>query len=911
MRYIITLLVVLTFSQFRLIGQEVTFELLHYSVSDGLRDHRVNTIIEEGGYLWVGTNRGINRFDGYRFTDFEPVNGSPDIQNRRIQKFARLDDERIVVIHANYHSKDRQFHYIDFNAGTLQPFDTGSIAGTSEHSVEESMLESGFEVPLYTGEQNRILKDMLGNALELQIDDHSGPTKALLKMTDGATLDLDKAWLAIGRSTEIYSNNFADVIYSGSWNGMVQINIKRSPFTRYLDEKIQGWEYRKICRSIAEVGDHLFVSTEKEGPALIDLRSGKSQMLANEEDAEIIDRINNVRGTMVTQSGSIWTSAYRGYIHEVQPFKPEFREYRSEPQHAYLTAAPLNDSILVIAAVREEEYSLKVFNTRSGQFDDLNLKYFDAINEFRSTFILPTNDGLLWYGTFSGLFLVDLNKSEVVAGFMGAAATATIDDFGFPVSRNLPGSNVLVVTVTSDGNLWMGIENTGVVEMTPEGDIITFLTEEEGLPHSTVCGILKDASGFWLSTYNGLAHYDVQTKLLRSFSIENGLPHNEFNRFSSFISRDSTYYFGTMNGLVGFKPGEVLATDLPVRLLVSEVRYFDSDGKSQIVDRKLNAGSQITIPARSRSFSFDLALSDRNNPAKNTYAYKIIPEGSLPANIDWRSNGSNRTISVEYLPAGDYQVEFQGVAADGVVSNTFGATLVVEEYFYKAWWFIAVVMGALLILGYAIHRYRLGQVLKIERLRTKLSSDLHDDVGGLLSGVALQMELLEQTVDESNKPRVRKIAASSRSAMSNMRDVVWAIDSRSATYNDLVERIREFAQEVLDPVNIDFYLSTEGISGAQNLSTEHRHNILLITKEFITNSIKHAEASRVNVNVRRDGRTLRMTLQDNGRGSSGSNGSPKTGQGLRNIEMRTQRLGGELRYIEGPGFGLAISFPLG
>jgi len=126
-------------------------------------------------------------------------------------------------------------------------------------------------------------------------------------------------------------------------------------------------------------------------------------------------------------------------------------------------------------------------------------------------------------------------------------------------------------------------------------------------------------------------------------------------------------------------------------------------------------------------------------------------------------------------------------------------------------------------IAYSIFRYRLQQALAMERLRTKISSDLHDDVGSLLSGLAMQTELMEINASETDKFKLQKIAGISRNAISQMRDLVWSIDSRRETVEDLLERMRELAEELLLPKDISFQMDSFNVKNP-NKNCQHTQN---------------------------------------------------------------------------------------
>ena len=137
-----------------------------------------------------------------------------------------------------------------------------------------------------------------------------------------------------------------------------------------------------------------------------------------------------------------------------------------------------------------------------------------------------------------------------------------------------------------------------------------------------------------------------------------------------------------------------------------------------------------------------------------------------------------------------------------------------------------------------------------------------------------------------------------------MRDVIWAIDARNSTFGDLKLRMTEYANEMLPPLGIEFNLRSTGMPDEQVLSAEVRHGLILIFKEFVTNTIKHAQASRVDVDIERTRTEFRYTMRDNGRGADLTEAS--TGQGLQNMRMRAEKMGGDIELKATSGFSLTV-----
>lgn len=218
---------------------------------------------------------------------------------------------------------------------------------------------------------------------------------------------------------------------------------------------------------------------------------------------------------------------------------------------------------------------------------------------------------------------------------------------------------------------------------------------------------------------------------------------------------------------------------------------------------------------------------------------------------------------------------------------------------------------ALLLLGGVLftrqfYRNKIQRAAQIEKLRTKISSDLHDDVGSILTGLAMQTEIMEYSANEIQKPKLRRITELSRSAMSRMRDAVWAMDARKDNWKSLIDRMHEFANEALEGSQIQFQLSQEGINGEGELSATIRQNIYLIFKEAITNVIKHAQASQINTSLTHNAGKIQMIIQDNG---VTKEQKPSAGLGLSNIQMRADQMNAQLDIQQGHGFTVQLTIP--
>jgi signal transduction histidine kinase len=255
------------------------------------------------------------------------------------------------------------------------------------------------------------------------------------------------------------------------------------------------------------------------------------------------------------------------------------------------------------------------------------------------------------------------------------------------------------------------------------------------------------------------------------------------------------------------------------------------------------------------------------------------------------------------LQPGDYLLELKastGLNDDNAVYYSLHITM--KQVWFKKPWIIALFSLVMIGLLVIYLRSRFNQKLKRQKdladLRTKISSDLHDDVGTILSGLAMQSQMLTFTAKEEQKESLNEISNMSRDAMERMRDTVWAMDSRKDKYENLIDRMRAFVEKNLAMKNITHEFIVSDIDTKKFINPEKRQAIYLIFKEAITNIIKHSDGRHVIIQFGYEKNHLHLTINDNG---SEKKATQSDGLGLSNMKMRADKINGQLtaRYENG------------
>jgi signal transduction histidine kinase len=260
----------------------------------------------------------------------------------------------------------------------------------------------------------------------------------------------------------------------------------------------------------------------------------------------------------------------------------------------------------------------------------------------------------------------------------------------------------------------------------------------------------------------------------------------------------------------------------------------------------------------------------------------------------------------------------RAVNADGISSpQPATVSLRLAAPIWRRWWFIALGALGLGALVYLVYRYRVARLLEFANMRTRIATDLHEDIGSGLSRMAILSEVVKRQTSASApqaEPLLTEIADSARVLVDSIRDIVWAIDPGHDDLASLIYRVRQFASDVLEPKQLTFDFPTPAELEKIKLDPEQRRHLYLIFKEAINNIAHHADCRSVAFGVQlADGR-LTADLQDDGRGfvTSEPQTNGRGGHGLENMRRRIEQLNGQLRVESEPGRGtrLHLSLPL-
>jgi signal transduction histidine kinase/ligand-binding sensor domain-containing protein len=330
--------------------------------------------------------------------------------------------------------------------------------------------------------------------------------------------------------------------------------------------------------------------------------------------------------------------------------------------------------------------------------------------------------------------------------------------------------------------------------------------------------------------------------------------------------------------------------------------------------------SGVDLPWRRNRIELRFAGLSYRDPGMLRYQVR------LKSGAPWIDASGRPSFRFVDLPPGKYHAEVRA-SLDGQRWSpaTAGLSFRVRPPVWRTWWFTALLALAAAAVVYALYRYRLAQVLRLERTRTRIAADLHDDIGASLSRIALQSDLLKQpaVLRPADAGRLLSdIGESARTLVDGMSDIVWSIDPKRDDLASLAARVRQFALGLFEPLGVALVVDVPEDAARVRLGPEQRRHIYLLLKEALNNIARHAAAKSVTVTIGAGAGRLEVEVRDDGRGfaaappappggaAAGDGVSPRPGtrggHGLPSMRNRAAQLGGSLTVASTPGGGTTL-----
>jgi len=674
---------------------------------DSLRDNHVNTLfIDHDNRLWVGTMHGLDLFDSNRgtfnhyLTFATQPNGSSglnisvihqdksgqfwigtlgnslikfDAQNNTFAAYPNSSDNQSTI------SSDYVTAIVeDFSSilwiGTrngLNRFDksTGRFDRFQKTTLNPETTLTDDQEPMPQGAEELPDRNITSNSVSSLLFDASG------NLWVGTDQGLNRFKPGIGfihylndpTYSKSLSKNEVTTLYEDR-SGTIWIGTRAGGVNRYDRLHDQFAYYRNFLGAKNSIDNNVIISIFVDADGYVWLGSESGLTRFNIEANRAVNFTNNsqdpqsIGSNIVTsiaqdQHGALWIGTFNG-LDLLDKEKSTFIHYRHDTANSGSLSSNFIYKVLV-----DSQNNLWVGTTagldrldrQTGGFIHYAPKPEDpnGLSGGGVYTLTEDRDGYLWIGTFeNGLNRLD-PKTDLFTRYRFS-----------PQNKNgITNDSISTIYQAANGKIWIGTIGGGLDLYLPETDSFKAYIEKDGLPNSVVYGILEDEAGnLWVSTNYGISRFNSQTGVFQNFDVGDGLQSNEFNSGAYAKGPDGRLYFGGIEGLTVFQPGEINENPYVPQVTLTSLTQ---DDQPLLTDTSVETLQAITLRYPQNSFEFNFAALSFDQPEKNQYAYYL--DGF---DTNWHFIGNKRDGRYTNIPGGQYTLLLKASNSDGIWNET-------------------------------------------------------------------------------------------------------------------------------------------------------------------------------------------------------------------------------------------------
>jgi signal transduction histidine kinase len=672
----------------------------------------------------------------------------------------------------------------------------------------------------------------------------------LYYLTDDGTVSLiNSTSLKKTTTVQLHSSNNNDHLWIATNNREVYyFKVPSNQFKNLLPDK--------QLRAIKKLNDNSYlIATEVNGWFLFNEGNGEVNKF-NLTENNISINLNSSRNFVIDRD-TIWSNS-GGSIVSVDKNTGKVASYRNYPVSCFLE---INDSTLLLGT---NKYNLLSFNTRTKSYQKLvntdSLYIHDlAYNPKSKKVFAATSKGLLSYNVLS----------------------KTIKWY----DKEFNDAYLLMVDFTTADGFLLGSRNGTIYKYNEQNDNFDIFYEDA--LRAGIATVTRDDETYWISTFEGLVHFKPIENTRQRFSVNDGLSHNEGNRYSS-LNTARGMLVGSISGLNYFNPKKVQPQEIPCELKFLKASYFDNSLNDYSVKYASGAfakAEKIILPAEHRSIDLEFAVSNVDPLRGETYRYRLN-DGS------WQDLQDRRTLGFNNLSAGDYKLEIQAMNYSGApIPGIILLNIVAQDFFYKEWWFFLVLLLTFsLIAGYVIYQsvskrknqevYSRNLITNREEERMRIAKELHDSVGQHLT-------LIKQTAQNN---ALHNLAAMTNATLEEVRSISRGLYPASLNQLGLTATIEHLLLDVDEQTDLFVSMHIDSIDALFN--ENQALNIYRFIQEGVSNVLKHANAKALEVKIENVNGLVKIEIIDNGNGFDKSNLLSSKSLGVKTMKERIKIMKG-------------------
>ncbi len=636
-------------------------KLMFYSIGNTKLPDQGNPqciCIEQNGMVWVGTNGGgvyLYNKSSDSFTQYLGDNNGSTLKDENIYTMCDSGEELVIGIH------EGKLRKLNKRKNTLSDVDAPEV----HFKIIRHVVKINDE--LWVGTQGGLfvineLRKTVKHIHEDPMDPHS--------LSDNVI-------------EQIYKDKENGVWLGTRFGGVNYLPNRGTKFERFVPLSTNNSISGKRIRELKEDSKgNIWIATDDAGLNIYNPQTGFFKRIGKEDGLSLNN--NNIILGMLLENDRAWIGLFKNGLDIIKLPGFSIRHYSGKE---------LNLNEASIYAIMEDRYGKIWIGNGWGIFvgnkDKMEFRQIDKFGLNYIHDIMEDSEGYIWVASLGGgLFKYD-QKNDQVIHYLN-----NVND-----STSLSSNSISSITETSTGEIWLSTDRGGICCYNKEHDNFTSYSIKNGFPDDVAYKILEDKEqNLWFGTNKGLVKFNPQTKAIKIFTQNEGLPGNQFNYMSALASSTGKFYFGGLKGLVAFDPYQFRENTFIPPVYITKLTIFNEEinlnAENSPLKKSILHTKKIILNHDQSYIGFDFVALSYIEPIANKYAYKM-------ENIDkdWIYTNNNHSVSYAKLPPGKYIFHVKGTNNDGVWNET-GTSIELE--ILPPWWQsgIATIIYSLLFISF-------------------------------------------------------------------------------------------------------------------------------------------------------------------------------------------------------------------
>ncbi|RDB03705.1 sensor histidine kinase [Runella aurantiaca] len=691
--------------------------------------------------------------------------------------------------------------------------------------------------------------------------------------------------VALPASQSVAATDFGDgILWVQRAHGMYKLSPVLPKFNKVTPSTHPGFNGETSVRSILSLND-----------SIVRIGTGQNNYLYNRRSKQFLqtssaDILISMPGRLIpTSNGDYWLLSSKGL--RLYTARTRTTECFTNPD----TLTPETKWANSIFKVIETPPNALLVSTESGLFvfnkQDKKYQRIPFFGNHPTRFPLKDHEGRLYITMDSTLHIGRLKGTNWIP--------ETAPKLGYYFRNGFEDTLHQVIW----GAAWNGLKMIHKKDWS-----MKIWTKKDGLIDSYIYDVLVDKKGdVWFSTNKGISRLNLKTRKVDNFRLSDDLQSLEFNSNTAHITADGEFFFGGVRGFNHFYPEDIKINTRPAIPILTDFKVREQPYK---LPAQVGETSDIQLSPEDNTFSIDYSAIDFFSSGQNTYQYRLVG-----LDDHWINAEAQTTARFGQVPPGSYTFELKVANNDGIWNNTpRQLRIVVPPPMTSTLWFRALMILLLLAGLYGLYRYQLFQVYQKQRLelevtmktqeaeRQRFAIELHDGIGANLATLKLYLSALENPKFPSKELSQRASLLLDTSFV-ELRQLIHNLSPRTLTQLGLVEAIRKITADICQS-HQQLHIAFEHDDMPESMEEITRINLYRIVQELLQNTLKHAQATQISIELRQLNHQFQLHYHDNGRGSLST--QTTRGNGLTNIESRVMLLNGKLHIDTAPGQGFTI-----